>query len=42
MQSIRGPEVWTWTDRNAWASNLLRAIGKQFDQNMREGNASPG
>lgn len=31
VQSIRGPEVWKWTDRNPWADNLLTAIGKSFD-----------
>ncbi|MCB1018778.1 MAG: hypothetical protein KDC27_02565 [Acidobacteria bacterium] len=41
VQSIRGPEVWTWTDRNAWAGDLLGAIGKRFDKNMREGQREP-
>ena len=31
VQSIRGPEAWTWVERNAWASNLLDSVAKSFD-----------
>jgi hypothetical protein len=31
VQSIRGPETWAWVERNAWAGNLLEAVGKKFD-----------
>ncbi len=31
VQSIRGPETWTWVERNAWAGNLLEAVGRKFD-----------
>src|SRR3954470_4284971 len=31
VQCIRGPETWAWVERNAWAGNLLEAVGKKFD-----------
>lgn len=31
VQSIRGPEMWTWIGKNAWAGNLLEAVRKNFD-----------
>lgn len=31
VQSIHGPGVWKWTERNPWAGRLLDAIGKSFD-----------
>ena len=31
VQSIRGPETWAWVERNAWAGNLLQAVGNKFD-----------
>jgi len=31
VQCIRGPEVWTWTERNPWAGDLLDAVGRRFD-----------
>lgn len=31
VQSIHGPDVWKWTERNPWAGKLLDAIGKSFD-----------
>ncbi|HTH52619.1 MAG TPA: hypothetical protein VL495_01630 [Edaphobacter sp.] len=31
VQSIRGPETWKWVEQNAWASNLLEAVRKNFD-----------
>ena len=31
VQCIRGPETWKWTERNAWAANLLESIRKSFD-----------
>jgi hypothetical protein len=41
VQSIRGPGVWSWTERNPWAGNLLQAVGKSFDlepEHFREGD----
>ena len=31
VQSIRGPETWTWVERTPWAGNLLEAVRKNFD-----------
>ncbi len=31
VQCIHGDEVWKWTERNAWAGNLLDEIRKSFD-----------
>jgi hypothetical protein len=31
VQCIRGPETWKWTERNAWAGNLLESVRKKFD-----------
>lgn len=31
VQSIRGPETWTWVEANPWASKLLEAVRKNFD-----------
>ena len=31
VQSIRGPEAWTWVETNPWAHNLLAAVRKHFD-----------
>jgi hypothetical protein len=31
VQSIRGPETWTWVERNPWAGNLLESVRKNFD-----------
>jgi hypothetical protein len=31
VQCIRGPEVWKWTERNAWAGNLLEGVRKSFN-----------
>jgi len=31
VQSIRGPETWTWVAANPWAGNLLEAVRKNFN-----------
>ncbi|WP_375582225.1 hypothetical protein [Cyclobacterium xiamenense] len=31
VQSIRGPEVWKWVERNAWASRLVDAVATEFE-----------
>jgi hypothetical protein len=36
VQCIRGPETWTWTERNPWAANLLESVRKSFD--LKEGH----
>lgn len=35
VQSIRGPETWSWVERNPWANNLLEAVRKNFDLKPR-------
>lgn len=30
VQSIRGPETWTWVEQNPWASKLLQAVLSNF------------
>jgi hypothetical protein len=32
IQSIRGPETWTWVDDNPWARKLIDSIAKRFDK----------
>jgi len=31
VQSIRGPETWTWVERNPWVSKLLVSVEKRFE-----------
>ena len=31
VQCIRGPETWTWTERNPWAARLLESVRTRFD-----------
>lgn len=31
VQSIRGPEVWKWVERNPWAGKLLDSVAAKFD-----------
>ncbi len=31
VQSIRGPETWSWVERNPWAAKLLDSVAKNFE-----------
>ncbi|MFD1140940.1 hypothetical protein ACFQ4C_07465 [Larkinella insperata] len=36
VQCIRGPETWTWTERNPWAGQLLESVRTRF--NLKAGH----
>ena len=31
VQSIRGPETWTWVERNPWATKLIDSVAKNLE-----------